>query len=200
MEGGSLYVILNLWTLCISRCIFRSKWQHNYSKKIDLYADLSLQQTLMCWYVRRNLLLNINHYRHSAVTWQSLATVVHCDLWPLNVEMVSPRKRILQSNIETRSQTPLQKVQSKSVPRAFKSYRFYLDVKKLPQSLIQDIKNLGGVSDIHSFGSFRQNIMSSLPNVSGVTMYVRLASAAPSSHSGQCWNYGGSQLGKLLCC
>ena len=26
-------LILNLWTLCISRCIFRSKWQHNYSKK-----------------------------------------------------------------------------------------------------------------------------------------------------------------------
>ena len=53
-----------------------------------------------------------------------------------------------QSNIETRSQTPLDKVKRKvGVPRAFKSYRFYLDIKgKTPSSLIDDIINLGGVS------------------------------------------------------
>ncbi len=60
--------------------------------------------------------------------------------------MVSPRKRILQTNIETRSQTPLDKVKSKVFPRAFKTYRFYLDVRKPPLTLLEDIKYLGGVS------------------------------------------------------
>lgn len=60
--------------------------------------------------------------------------------------MVSPRKRILQTNIETRSQTPLDKVKGKAFPRAFKTYRFYLDVRKPPVSLLEDIKYLGGVS------------------------------------------------------
>ena len=62
--------------------------------------------------------------------------------------MVSPRKRILQTNIETRSQTPASVKSSRTrVPQVFKPYRFYLDIKgKSPASLIEDIRGLGGVS------------------------------------------------------
>ena len=60
------------------------------------------------------------------------------------------KKKILQTNIETRSQTPPDKVKGRHqiqiYPRIFKKIRFFLDSKQAPQSLLKDIKILGGVS------------------------------------------------------
>jgi len=59
--------------------------------------------------------------------------------------VVSPRKRILQTNIETRSNTPLEKAKSRGLPQPFRNYKFYLDIRaKTPSSLLSEIKNLGG--------------------------------------------------------
>jgi len=55
--------------------------------------------------------------------------------------VVSPRKRILQTNIETRSNTPLEKGKSRGLPQPFRNYKFYLDIRgKTPPSLLSEIK------------------------------------------------------------
>ena len=71
--------------------------------------------------------------------------------------MVSPRKRILQASTSTRPTTATgtpttttangrAKTRSK-IPLAFEKYKFYLDIRgKAKASLIEDLKNLGGVS------------------------------------------------------
>ena len=67
--------------------------------------------------------------------------------------MVSPRKRILQASTTVRPSAggtpPVNgKLKTKvKIPLAFKDFKFYLDIRgKAKASLIEDLKNLGGVS------------------------------------------------------
>ena len=58
------------------------------------------------------------------------------------IEMVSPRKRLLQTNAENRPKTQLDRIRNRVIP----GYKIYLDLRNPPLHLVEDLKFFGAVS------------------------------------------------------
>ena len=56
--------------------------------------------------------------------------------------MVSPRKRLLQTNAENRPKTQLDRIRNRVIP----GYKIYLDLRNPPLHLVEDLKFFGAVS------------------------------------------------------